>query len=315
MHLAQLLFQLEDTKDFSPPSMWLPRPAPSRRALIMEELRQRNAARSAIGRFARRAVRHPVDTVEAAVESASGVIHALEDALHPRADAPFNGRVGPHRRCDWCTVRLDEIRDARKRHGATVNDFALAALAGGLRRFLYARDWEPDGRDLRVCIPVAVREPKDDFSRANSVSAVFLTLPIDESDPVRRLQRVEEASLRLKRSGASEGTDLLLRLGDATRDPLVTRLGVEIANAARPFNLIVTNVRGPDVPLYLLGARMRTLLPMVPLFADQGLSVAIASYCGSLNFGISADWGLMPDVHRLREDIEAAVDELVAAAG
>ena len=194
-----------------------------------------------------------------------------------------------------------------------MNDVVLALMCGGLHRFFGRREWRAR-LDYRVVVPVNMRPPEDARASGNRVSALFLSLPVDESDPLRRYARIRAESERLKASRAAEGIDLLTRLADWAGSAGFTAFGVRLATRLRPYNLIVTNVPGPHFPLYVLGARLKELYAQLPLFAHQGLGVAVLSYCGRLHVSLVGDWDVAPDVARLRDAIAESFAELVDAA-
>ena len=178
------------------------------------------------------------------------------------------------------------------------------------RRFLRARRFALRGVDFRVLIPVDVRSAGSDAAAANQVSALFLSLPVSEPNPRRRFERIRNETARLKASHASEGLDWILRLADRTGFELPTYGWTRLARRLAPFHMVVTNVRGPQFPLYLLDARLDAIHPQAPLLPCQGLGVAVMSYCGRVHFGLMADRDLLPDVTRLAERLDAAFGEL-----
>ena len=165
----------------------------------------------------------------------------------------------------------------------------LTIVAGAVRRFLKERHARVDGQDFRVVIPVNLRSESDGMEVPGRVSAWFLSLPLAERDPLRRFAKIRAETRRLERSRAAQGIDLLGRLAEWTGSDLLTFWGVRLASTLRPYNLIVSNVHGPNVPLYLLGALLTEFTPMPPLFENQGLALAAMSYCGRLQIGAIGD--------------------------
>jgi WS/DGAT/MGAT family acyltransferase len=313
MHVMGALFESEEDSALPNASMWEPRPQPSGAALLVDEL---SARASTLGRRAGQLVgglRDPAAALSNASHAAADVLTALEGAIQPKARTPLNTPVGPHRRVEWCVLPLADWKAVRQSTGATINDVALAVLSGALRHFLAARAVDLDGQSFRVCLPVNVRPPDDDFRRANRVSAIFADLPLDVPDPLDRLERIRAQTSALKTSGAAHGTELLGDAVDLIGGSWLTRLGVFLANAARPHNLIVTNVRGPDAPMYMLGARVLAMLPFLPLFDHQGLGVAITSLCGEVHIGFVGDRDILPDIALLAEEFERASEVLLDA--
>ena len=158
------------------------------------------------------------------------------------------------------------------------------------------------------------RGPEDD-DRANKVSAWFLSLPVGERDPRKRFARVREQTRHRKKVKADKGVDLVWSLADWTGSTRISAWFADFAAYLRPYNMIVTNVHGPNVPIYLLGAPLRGFYPGLPLFANQGVAVAVVTYRDWLHVGITGDWDLMPDLADLSDDLRASLAELQAASG
>jgi len=163
-------------------------------------------------------------------------------------------------------------------------------------------------------VPVNLRRPGDEPAGGNRVSAYFLSLPIAEFNPLRRYDAIQTATAGLKGSRAAEGIELLTQLTDRVGGTWLTRLGGRVIDRLRPYNLIVTNVPGPSFPLYILGARLLEVIPMLPLFEQQGLGVAVLSYCGRLQFGLIGDRELAPDLGSLCAALVASFAELETIA-
>jgi WS/DGAT/MGAT family acyltransferase len=230
------------------------------------------------------------------------------------APLPFNQRIGPHRRVDWLVTSLDEIGRVRARFGGTVNDVALAVVAGAMRRYLVkARRIDVDGLELKVMAPVSTREASERGALGNRVAAWLVSLPLAERDRRKRLAAVHEQTEQLKERhealGAETLTEALEWMG-ATPVALGTRLLQEGA----PFHLVVTNVPGPRQPLHLLGARMLEAHPLVPLVGTLGLGIALFSYERALSWGFTADWELVSDLHELVEAVEYELARLCELA-
>jgi hypothetical protein len=183
-----------------------------------------------------------------------------------------------------------------------------------MRRFLERRHEPLDSIDYRVVVPVNARGPSSEPGVANHVSAFFLSLPVSEPDPLARFEAVRAETERLKTSRAAEGIDFFTQLVDRTGSTWLTGLGVRLAARVQPYNQIVSNVPGPQFPLYVLGARLLELFPLPPLFERQGLGTAVMSYDGRLCWGMVADRDVVPDLDALARDVEAAFHELRGAA-
>ena len=256
----------------------------------------------------------PLESAETLLDTAAMGWSSLRAGLTPPAEIPLNDEIGRQRQLDWRTLDLSEVRDVRKQLDGSVNDVVLAVVAGGLRSFLRRRRIKLSGLDVRIVVPVDTRTGDEDAALGNKVSAWFLSLPVGERDPRRRFQKIHAQTLELKRTSAESGVDAFLEFADWAGSTRLTFWGVKLANWARPYNMIVTNVHGPQVRLYLLGSLMRDFTAQVPLFRNQGLSVAAMSYLGKINLGITADRDLVPDFMHFGDALEEAFAELKAVA-
>jgi WS/DGAT/MGAT family acyltransferase len=290
------------------PPHWLPRPAPSPSMLMRDRLaREASAARAAaaeVWRIARNPSRAGKFT-----RYAAGIWQALGLGVRPAPDSPLNRPIGPHRRFAWFSVDLRDVKEVKNQLGATVNDVVLATVAGALRRFLLRRD--PDSRlcDLRVLIPVNTRSAAESSAMGNHVAAWLMHLPVGEPQPLRRLAQIRSTTAALKGANDVLGAELLTGAGSS-----LLGWGARLLERLRPFNLVVTNVPGPPLPLYLLGARLQHVYPLVPLFPNQGLGVAVFSYADTLCWGLNADCHVVPDIDALAEAVGDAFRELREAA-
>jgi diacylglycerol O-acyltransferase len=295
------------------PEPWSPRPRPSDARLIFDEVLRRGAQPPAVLRAARTLVREPVQTLQEAADAALGIVQTLAPAFSPVSQTPINVEVGPHRRFDWTEMRVADFKAVKNVLGGTLNDVVLATVAGALRRFFERRGLDPDELEIRAMVPVSVRAHDDHGTLGNRVTQLTAPLPVQLDDPVARLQAVRETTANLKESKQALGGEVLTAISDWTVPNLLVQ-AVRLASRARPYNLIVTNVPGPQVPLYLLGSLMRTAYPVVPLFENLGLVVGLFSYNGGLFWGVNADWEQIPDLHDFILAIEASFVELQRAA-
>jgi len=294
-----------------PPPRWMPRPLPSPLELFTAELAHRARAPLAVAGALGRMAGSPRATLATARDVGTGLGQALGAGLTSASATPLNVVVGPHRRFDWTSVDLAALKDARARSGATVNDVVLSVLAGALARFFRRRGIEAADLDFRVMLPVNVRDPATRDDVGNRVAMIVVPLPLGERDPLRRLERVAAETRRAKGSRQSSGMQAIESFSDATFTSLMTQFA-RLTTLSRPYNLVVTNVPGPPIAVYVAGARMAACYPVVPLFANQALGVALFSYDGRLHFGFNADWDALPDLH----DLVAAVDsELALVSG
>jgi diacylglycerol O-acyltransferase len=240
---------------------------------------------------------------------------AMRTVIRPAPSLPLNGRIGPQRRFATADTALDFYRRIRAAHGGTVNDVVLATVAGALRTWLLTRgELVRPSTSVRALVPVSVRRPEEKGALGNRVSSYVVDLPVGESNPVVRLQRVSYAMQEHKDSGHAVAAEALVGLAGFA-PPTLHALGARVASgmSRRVFNLVVTNVPGPQVPLYAGGARLLAAYPVVPLAHGQAVSVGVTSYAGGLYYGINADRDSMPDVAVLAQCLADALDELAGA--
>jgi WS/DGAT/MGAT family acyltransferase len=226
---------------------------------------------------------------------------------------PFNVEIGPHRRLAFVRADLGDFKRVKNAHGGTVNDVVLSVVAGALGNYLRARGHETDELELRAMVPVSVRAAEEHGALGNRISAMMAPLPVYSRDPVERLRVVSETMGDLKGSGQAVGAELLTRLTDFA-PPTIASQAARLQPAQRFFNLVVTNVPGPQFPLYLMGRRMTSIFPLVPLARRQALCVGIMSYDGRIDFGLVGDYDAMADLDSFALDLEGAIAEAVAAA-
>jgi WS/DGAT/MGAT family acyltransferase len=233
-------------------------------------------------------------------------------AVQPASETPLNGRVGPHRRFDYLVTPLADVKRIAKKLGASVNDVVLSVVTGAVRDFLVRRRVRPDHLDFRVSAPVSVRRGEQRGEMGNHVSAWIVRLPIGEADPIAQVECIRVITDELKRSRQALGVETMMAVAEWTPSVLLS-LGARAASG--PINMIVTNVPGPQVPLYLLGCRLLEVFPQVPLLQSTGVGVALFSYDGKLCWGFNGDYELVPDLRHFVRAVEASLARLAAAAG
>jgi WS/DGAT/MGAT family acyltransferase len=279
---------------------WIPRPAPGALRMLGDEAFRRVSAPGRLLLGATKSLRDPGRTVEEAAHTAVGFLEAMGRTLVPASETLFNVPIGPHRRFDWTVFDLGVVREVRQRIGGTLNDVVLTCVAGAVRRFLsdHAADHETDldGIDFRAFVPVSTRRPQQRGRLGNRVSMLVANLPVDVPDPKHRAEHVVQMTRKLKSSGQAEGGELLEEISDVTVPGLIAAMS-HLAASRRAFNLVVTNVPGPAVPVYMNGARLLESYPLVPLFENQALGIALFSYDGRLFWGFNSDRDALPDVH------------------
>jgi WS/DGAT/MGAT family acyltransferase len=312
--LLEVLLTPSPRADVDPAPRWVPRPVPTRWALIQAEtLRRLRAPIETIAGF-----RRVLSEVEDPRSNMRAMVRAVRDTvgmgLRVVSDTPLNKPIGPHRRFDWLAMSLADVKAIKQALGGSLNDVVLATVAGAVREYLEGRHVNVDGLEFRVMAPVSVRSTAERGTLGNRVSAWIVDMPIAERDPRRRLERIRETTSRLKESKQALGAELLTQAVSWTPSTLLS-LGSRMVLRALPFNLVVTNVPGPQVPLYMLGARMLDNYGQVPLTDYLGLGIVLFSYAGKLCWGFTGDWDLVPDLADFVRAVEVAFRELCAAAG
>ncbi len=298
---------------------WHPQPAPSRGELALAEARRRVTSPLALGKAAVSAIRNPREIVETALslsEQVSAVSETLGAGFSPASDSLFNQPIGPHRRFDWTVLDLAEVKQVKNKLGGTVNDAVLAIVAGAVGSFLRARGVAPAAiaaLDFRAMVPVSVRPLSRRGTLGNRIASWAARLPIAETDPRKRLQTVRQVTGDLKRSRQAMGAEVLATVSEWTV-PTLLSLAMRLATRARSFNLTVTNVPGPQIPLYMVGAKMQAAYPLGPLFENQALNIALLSYDSRLHWGFNADYDVLPDLAQFSAAIRTSFEELRAAA-
>jgi WS/DGAT/MGAT family acyltransferase len=234
--------------------------------------------------------------------------------LQPAPPSIFNVPIGPHRRFTWVRSDLNQFKAIKNELGGTVNDVVLAVVTSALGRYMRLHGEETDAAELRAMVPVSIRADVERGALGNRVTAMWATLPVGITDPVRRLNAISAAMREVKESGQAVGAEVLTALSGFA-PPTIVSQAARLAARQRLFNLVVTNVPGPQLPLYLLGRRLEAIFPMVPLTSNTALGIAILSYNGQLNFGLTADYDGLPDIEVLADELRSAIEELAATAG
>jgi diacylglycerol O-acyltransferase / wax synthase len=304
---------LDSEREPSPPERdaWRPEPEPNPPELVAHALAQRAASPYEGARTALAVLRGPRRVAREALQVGRGLAN-LRGVASPGHATSLNGPIGPHRRWDWARSRLSDIKQIRDAHGGTVNDVVLAAITGGFRELLLERGEEVEGRVVRTLVPVSVRAEEERGSYNNKVSAMFAELPVEIEDPVARLNSIHEEIQQLKRSGQAVAAERLTALSGFAPAMLLAlggRVGSRLPQ--RSVNTVTTNVPGPQHPLYLTGRRMLEAFPFVPLGGWVRIGVAIFSYDGNINFGVTGDRDTAPDIAVLCAGIERSMGELM----
>ncbi len=297
------------------PSEWHPSHPPGPMKLLTDELRYRfEGWRHAAAACVDTARKDPAEWWRITRDAAVGLGHTLIDGLKPAVSTPLNPTtITPNRMFAGLRIPLQDIKHVKRTLGGTVNDVVLATVCGALARYFDRRD-EPAGEasDFRAMVPVNLRR-QGDARLGNQVAMMLARLPISERDPRRRLAQVSEVTEALKHQSAQVASAQLLEaFADFARPKLVQDM-VGFAVRRRAYNVVCTNVPGPPFELYLLGAKLREIYPLVPLFGNQGVGFALLSYAGTMHWGVNADITTVPDARDLVGDLCASFDELLDA--
>jgi diacylglycerol O-acyltransferase / wax synthase len=313
--IGQVLLDVEPDAPAPEPTEWRPRRPPNAAELVWQALDEYVRRPSAIVDTARDAVTDVRSTAARITGVAGGLLRTARTTLLHAPNSPLNAPVGRQRRVAVARAELDDVKKIRMVHGGTVNDVLLNVVTGALREWLLSRG-QPviTGTSIRALVPVSMQD--EEAVAGNRVSSYLVDLPVGEPNPRLRLTRLSYAMRGIAQHGQSVGADSLIAL-TGFAPPTLHALGARAARglSRRLFNLVVTNVPGPQLPLYAAGSRMLEVFPVVPLARGQGLSIGMTSYDGRVFFGLNAERDSVGDVEVLADLIEQEVAELVESAG
>jgi diacylglycerol O-acyltransferase len=309
--IASVLFDAtpEPEEPVDPPPAWVARPEPSSSELLAEALLERATVPAEVARGLRALTRAPRKAIQAAA-SMGALAWAGVSAAPP---SRFNVPIGPHRRYTWVDAELDRFKAIKNGLGGTLNDAVLASVTLALGAYLRRHGEDTEGLVLKAMVPVSVRVDAERGALGNRVAAMYAPLPVGLTDPRQVFDEVHTAMAHLKQSGQAVGAQRLTEIADFAPTTIMSQ-AARLQARQRLFNLVVTNVPGPQVALYLLGRPLLGLYPVVPLAQRQALGIAIMSYHGRLAFGLLGDYDAMSDIDELGDDLERAVDALAVAA-
>jgi WS/DGAT/MGAT family acyltransferase len=312
--IATVLFDLSPVpSEPEPGDSWTPEPEPSDAELVAEGVIGLVKTPFSLAGHAVGALQRPGETLEKVREAAEGVGEVVWAGLNPAPEVPLNVPIGPHRRVRWVESRLADFKEIKNALGGTVNDAVLAVVAGALRTWLRDRGVRTEGVELRALVPVSIRGEDERGSLGNRIAAMRGPLPVYVDEPVERLRVVQRGMGQLKESKQALGAEVIAGLQDFAPPTLLAQAS-RLNFSTRLFNLIVTNVPGPQFPLYLLGREMEQIVPIAFLPENHALAIAIMSYNGKVDFGLLADYDAMPDIDALAGALEDSLAELLAAA-
>jgi diacylglycerol O-acyltransferase len=309
--IASVLFDAarDPEPPLDPPPAWVARPQPSSSELLGEALLERATVPAEALRGLRALTRAPRKAIQAAASMGALAWAGVTAAPSSR----FNVDIGPHRRYTWVDAELDRFKAIKNGLGGTLNDAVLASVTLALGGYLRRKGEDTEGLVLKAMVPVSVRVDAERGALGNRVAAMYAPLPVGLTDPKEVFAEVHTAMGHLKQSGQAVSAQRLTEIADFAPTTIMTQ-AARVQARQRLFNLVVTNVPGPQVELFLLGRSLAGLYPVVPLAQRQALGIAIMSYNGRLGFGLLGDYDAMPDLEELGQDLERAIDALAVAA-
>ena len=313
LELATVLLDVEPTPSTSgmKVSRWEPPSGPSALELLIQSMADRLKRPGKLLNAAKAVMENPRGLADSLRDTASGL---AVTARTVRTDkSVLNGSIGPSRVYTYRRASLEDFRLVKSTFGGTINDVVLAAVTGGLREFLAIRGYDPDEESLQALCPVSIRDASEKSALGNRLAMMLVKLPLKQKDPVKRLEKVRATVDHLKARKQAVGADFLLKLAGfapSTLHAMVARSAIGQVG----FNLVVTNVPGPQFPLYCQGSRLMEAFPVAFLYDGQQVAIAIFSYCGYLNFGYIGDKKGMADMELLADCVDKGLRELVAAA-
>jgi diacylglycerol O-acyltransferase len=300
----------------TPADGWLPGREPSSVGLVVEAVADTLRRPSQVFETARAGVADARAVTARTFGAAAALLSAAQSSLRPAPASPLNAATGEQRRFGVVATDLEDYKRVRAAHDGTVNDVVLAVVTGALRIWLLTRgESVTPATTVRAMVPVSVRVSGRDGTDAGirtRVATYYVDLPVGEASPVVRLHQVSYAMKAHKESGqAVRATALVALSGFAP--PTIHSAAARLASGltSRLFNVVVTNVPGPQYPLFAAGAQMLETYPVVPLGRGQAVSIGLTSYDGGVYFGLNADRDAMPDVDVLAQCLEESLAELV----
>jgi diacylglycerol O-acyltransferase len=299
----------------APPSAWSAKPLPGPAKLLGEALVERGTVPNEMLRGARALLRAPRRAVSQVREGLVNVgATTIAGVKSPAPPSPFNVEIGPHRRYTFIDADLERFKAIKNSLGGTLNDAVLTSVTLALGRYLRRHGIDTEGLVLKAMVPVSVRTKAQKGALGNQVAAMWAPLPVGVERPADCLREITAAMEDLKNSGQAVGAQVLTNLAGFA-PPTILSQAARLQARQQFFNLVVTNVPGPQFPLYLLGRELRGLYPVVPLAARQALGIAVMSYNGHLGFGLLGDYDALPELEAIADDMKWAIASLYRAAG
>ncbi len=296
------------------PVPWVARPLPGPAKLLADALLERSTVPGEMIRGARAVLRTPRKALAGVRDALVGVGQTTLAGINaPAPPSPFNVDITAHRRYTWVDADLAQFKAIKDSLGGTLNDVVLAVVSLALGRHMRAQGHDTEGLVLKAMVPVSVRADVERGALGNKVAAMWAPLPVGIADPAECLEQVRLEMDGLKHSGQAVGAEVLTNLAGFA-PPTILSQAARLQARQRFFNLVVTNVPGPQFPLYLLGRRLKALYPVVPLAKRQALGIAVMSYDGHLGFGLIADYDAVPELETIADELERSIAALAKAA-
>jgi WS/DGAT/MGAT family acyltransferase len=312
--IGTVLFDLKPVPEpIEPDRDWVPRPSPSSAELAARGVGEAAQTPFKLTRRAMRAAVHPLRSARRVAETGEALAEVAWNFTNPAPDVPLNTEIGSHRRFAWTRAELDDYKRIKNTLGGTVNDVVLTVVSGALRSWLRSRGVKTEGLELSALVPVSIRAEDEHGQLGNRIAAMRGPLPVYIEDPVKRLGAVRRAMDGLKESKQALGAEVISRFNDFAPPTLLAQAS-RINFSTRLFNLIVTNVPGPQIPLYVLGRELQDAFPVAFLPENHALAIAIMSYNGGIDFGLLGDYDAMEDIDMLATGLSESLADLRAAA-
>ncbi|MBV9000038.1 MAG: wax ester/triacylglycerol synthase family O-acyltransferase [Solirubrobacterales bacterium] len=313
--LASVLLDLERSPSRPADTLepWQPKPEPSPVDLVAAGVRGVVGGAADLTARAVSAATRPGQTLGALRDAAEGIGEIVWAGLNPAPQTPLNVEIGPHRRYAIVRHQLNDYKAVKNTLGGTVNDVVLSVVSGALARWLHSRGVRTEGLEMRALVPVSVRTRAHQGTLGNQLTVMRGPLPVYIRDPVARLQFVRREMDGLKESKQAVGAATIAAVNNLA-PPTILAQASRIQFSTRLFNLLVTNIPGPQFPLYVLGRELQDLFPIAFLPKDHALAVAIMSYNGGIDYGLLGDYDALPDIDVIADGIDASLSELLEAA-
>jgi len=299
----------------APATPWAAKPLPGSAKLLGEALIERSTMPAEMARGVRSLLRRPLRALGQVKDGVTSIgATTLAGISGPAPPSPFNVEIGPHRRYTFLDVELASLKAVKDSLGGTLNDAVLTCVALALGRYLRQHGQKTDGLVLKAMVPVSVRSKEQRGALGNQVAAMWAPLPVGIENPAECMRKIAAAMEDVKKSGQAVGAQVLTNLAGFA-PPTILSQAARLQARQPFFNLVVTNVPGPQFSLFLLGRRLEVLYPVVPLAQRQALGIAVLSYDGHMGFGLLADYDALPDLEEIALNLKWAVAALCRAAG